>query len=504
MALTFTIMFIVIIVATILPTKALTWSPETPLTTDPAADFQPKILQANDWKIWVVWHSYRTVNVELFYKTSIDGGLSWSVDTRLTNNPATDGTPAIMQSQNGTIWVFWASDRTGNYDIFYKATSNNGLSWSSEVQLTDDPGKDVAPAALQTADGKIWVVWTSRRTLNDELFYKTSSDNGLTWTNDIQLTFNGAEDRYPSIFQAKNGTIWLTWATNRDGTTNFEIYYKTSSNNGGSWSAETRLTRDSNVDTSPSVTQAKDTTVWILWDSDRNKLPGGISQTDLYYNVYNGVSWSGETRFTTNESDDMQGHITQGKTDLFITWVSDRLGNYDIFFTHAFVPVHDVATTEVKPYASKVYSGNPLKINVTVANEGTYNETFGVSIYRNGTLIGTQTVTDLVPDGSRTLTFIWDTTGVPKGYRYTISATAATVPGELDTADNSLTDGTVHVKIPGDINSDNIVNVYDAILLSTNFTHSASDYPDADINSDGYINVLDAIILISHWGETVP
>lgn len=52
---------------------------------------------------------------------------------------------------------------------------------------------------------------------------------------------------------------------------------------------------------------------------------------------------------------------------------------------------------------------------------------------------------------------------------YTIWAEAAAVPGETDTADNKLTDGTVRIKFMGDINDDGKVDIKDLILLLKNF-----------------------------------
>ncbi len=77
-----------------------------------------------------------------------------------------------------------------------------------------------------------------------------------------------------------------------------------------------------------------------------------------------------------------------------------------------------------------------LDITVDVTNEGNINEAFDVTAYANATPIETQTVTNLGSGLTKSLTFTWNTTGVPLG-PYTISATASTVPGETDTADNT-------------------------------------------------------------------
>ena len=500
------ILTILIIMALTSSSHAIVWSAETPLTTDADADFAPVVTQAKDGKIWVVWHSWRYAtpqypnNAELMYRTSSDGGSHWSTETRLTNNPYTDGTPSITQTSDGKIWVVWTSDRYGNFDIFFKFSSTGGSSWSSEIPLTTNEAEDITPSITQTSDGKIWVVWTSGRAANDDIWYKTSPDNGATWTDDTQLTLDTSEDRYPSVMQAENGTIWIVWTTDRN-SNQFEIYYRTSSNGGSSWSPETRLTRDGSEDMFPSVTQAKDGTIWVVWDSDRIKV-SGIPQLDLFYNTYAGATWaSSDTQLTTNDSDDFQPEIYQGKTHLWVVWTSNREGNNDIFYKTLFTPVHDVAVTSVTS-PSTTYFGHTVSVTVVVKNKGTISETFSVTAYRSGTAIGTQTVT-LNPDDSTTLDFPWNTGTATMGARYTISATAQQVPGETDTSDNSLTDGEIHVKILGDIDGDNTVDIYDAIHMVVYFGEPASSYPEADIDGDGYITIYDATYITANYGKTV-
>jgi hypothetical protein len=108
---------------------------------------------------------------------------------------------------------------------------------------------------------------------------------------------------------------------------------------------------------------------------------------------------------------------------------------------------HDVAITNVVPSPTEVTVGENVDINVTVKNEGSFAETFNVTVYRGDTAIATQTSITLTNGTTTTLTFTWDTTGVPEG-TYTISAKVPPLSSEreADKADNTYTDGTVTVQ----------------------------------------------------------
>ena len=107
---------------------------------------------------------------------------------------------------------------------------------------------------------------------------------------------------------------------------------------------------------------------------------------------------------------------------------------------------HNVAVLSVAAYPSTVKTGESVSVNVTVANKGSWNETFTVNVYYDGdSAAAAQTVTNLTPDTNKTLSFTWDTTGVTPG-TYRMNATAGPVEGELNLADNAKLSGTITVE----------------------------------------------------------
>jgi len=113
------------------------------------------------------------------------------------------------------------------------------------------------------------------------------------------------------------------------------------------------------------------------------------------------------------------------------------------------VDVHDVAVTDIAA-PSWVVAGDQVSVDVTVENQGTYEESFTVTLTDTtpepDVLIGSKDVILLAAGAPTTLSFTWDTTGATTG-DHVLEAVASTVTGETDTADNSLT-ATVTVKEP--------------------------------------------------------
>ena len=366
------------------------------------------------------------------------------------------------------------------------------VNWSDEEKrLTWDEFIDGSPSMVQMSDGQIWVLWHSYRTGAADIFYNIY--DGTSWLeNDVRLTYDDDHDASPSILQAYDGTIWVFWTSYRTG--NFDIFYKTSSDNGASWSdPPSQVTEHKAWDMNPSAMQALNREIWVAYETERTG-----PDDDVYYNIYDGSEWSTDTALVTSNSDDFLPCIFQAMNKtIWMAWTTDRDYNCEIYYETTVPNPHDVGVASVSPSSTFAYQGYSIDVHVDVWNYGTNIESFNVTVFGNETVIGVETDVGLAANSYVTLTFPWDVSDVPLGY-YVISATVE-VAVDDDLSDNSFEDGVVQVRIPGDLNGDDHVNVLDATLLSLYFGKSPSEYPPADINGDGDIDVCDATLLIINW-----
>jgi hypothetical protein len=243
---------------------------------------------------------------------------------------------SACQAADGTIWLVWTSDRTGNFEIFCKTSSDYGFSWSNDTQLSFHSGRDLKPVVRQLSDGSVWVVWSSDRSGGYDLYRKVSLNNGGSWSEDVRLTTDSSLDKMPSLVQMSNGTIWLVWASDRTG--NYDLYYKTSSDLGASWTGDTQFTSGPKVESNPCILQTMNGNLWVFW-SKREPADVETATDDMYY-MYSsdgGVTWSDSFQFTTDSYDDIWSSVIQSRrARLWVVWTSDRAdqpdwGNYDIY-----------------------------------------------------------------------------------------------------------------------------------------------------------------------------
>jgi parallel beta-helix repeat protein len=122
--------------------------------------------------------------------------------------------------------------------------------------------------------------------------------------------------------------------------------------------------------------------------------------------------------------------------------------NYPLMKPH--IGIHDIGlrVSISKPVVFVGY--DPITtIEVKIENYGAYHESFNFT-FQMGTTREEQNIT-LESQNSTTITFTWNTTGLPKG-NYTINAYAHPVIGETDVTDNNRT-SLVFIAKAGDLGS---------------------------------------------------
>jgi hypothetical protein len=211
---------------------------------------------------------------DIYCKNSSDNGATWSPATPLVSNLLKEDTfPSITRAADGKLWVVWSSHQLGPYDIWYKFSSDNGTTWSINYCIANDwSGYDTQPSIAGMLDSKPSVVWMR----NDDLFY-TTYEGPLTWSSKKQLTDTLSLDWHPSIIQLGNGEIWVVWDSRLNSSMQSDLYYMSSSNDGGSWSSPIQITNYVLDDDMPSILQAEDGPIWLAWESEIS------DKFDIYY-----------------------------------------------------------------------------------------------------------------------------------------------------------------------------------------------------------------------------
>ena len=298
--------------------------------------------------------------------------------------------------------------------------------------------------------------------------YKYSGPAGPAQTHDIAAT--NVAPSSTSVIENASLNINVTVANNGDFTETFDAGVKANGTNVALNQTVTNLASHTN------------TTLTFVWNT-----------TTFVVGSYSIVAIAGPVAGETNTADNSRsGGIVQ-----IVVPGAD----------------HDVVVTGVAPINTAIGQRFTLNVSVTVANNGLFTETFDVAIYANGTQAApSQTVTNLNAGQNATLVFQWNTTrwiinnSIVEIGNYTLSATATPVPGEPNTANNTLIFGNINVMLPGDANGDGRTNMRDIVYFRDSGAFNAypgmTRYnPQMDIDASGRIDTRDMLIIAINFGK---
>ena len=293
--------------------------------------------------VHVVWQDTRDGIYEIFYKRSTDGGLSWEADTRLTrlaDLASASELPSVAVS-GSVVFVVWNDYQDGNWELYYKRSTDAGSSWEADTRLTkeihkritnDTPHSKFPSVAVSGKD--VHVVWRDDRFGNYEIYYKRSTTGGISWGTDKRLTYHAANSScgFPSVAVSGN-VVHVVWRDDRDG--NLEIYYKRSVDRGSGWGSDTRLTNNSFSSVIPSVSVSGSNVHVVWYDSrDENSENGN---DEIYYkrSTDGGISWGADTRLTDNSFRSEFPSVAASGLNVHVVWCDSRDGNHEIFYKHS-------------------------------------------------------------------------------------------------------------------------------------------------------------------------
>jgi len=82
-------------------------------------------------------------------RSSTDGGLTWSDAVTLSPADSNAGFPAAVGKGDGRIRLWFADQRTGRWNVWYRRSKDLGASWTKAVRISDATGG----TAYKDADG---------------------------------------------------------------------------------------------------------------------------------------------------------------------------------------------------------------------------------------------------------------------------------------------------------------------------------------------------------------
>ena len=323
------IFFILLMINSVTGLTSAKWN--EPYFILPDSD-RPSIIQDKDGIYWIAFNSY--TNPQNIWIMNSNDSINWMNFYQVTVSNLTDYEPNLIQDKKGRFWIVYSSlieiKGTLNFNYDLKLVySDNGINWSNPVNITNSPLIESYPYIMQDKKGRFFITYStySNESINDLDIYLKYSDDGLKWSGPIRITDSLESDIFPIMIQDNSGKYWMLFSRNthlrHKPLLNKYDLFLIYSGDGIHWSDVAEITNLSYNVNYPYFMQDKDGIFWIphmtgITGSEELGIMGSL----------NGTEWT-DSEVLSNYSN--EGYF---KTD-YKSMIQDRNGSFIYAFTSA-------------------------------------------------------------------------------------------------------------------------------------------------------------------------
>jgi hypothetical protein len=100
-----------------------------------------------------------------------------------------DAAPTAITGDN--IYVAWWTNKTGNDEVMFRASTDAGKTFGDKINLSNTPDADSTRVEIDSDANSVVVTWWETNQTDDIPVMKVSNDNGKTFGPLLKLGVNG-------------------------------------------------------------------------------------------------------------------------------------------------------------------------------------------------------------------------------------------------------------------------------------------------------------------------
>jgi hypothetical protein len=317
-------------------------------------------IAVSDNDVYVIWAEFTTSNNiqvkladsttgnwDIFFRSSNDNGATFSDTINLSNNAGESGRHRIAVSDNN-VYVVWHH----NGDIFFRSSNDNGATFSDTINLSNNPvsentvdpndnaGNETSTKRsdlpqIAVSDNDVYVIWANYIPGDYDIFFRSSNDNGATFSNAVNLETSFGLADLPQVAVSDNH-VYVTWH-DYSLAEGLDIFFRASNDNGATFGTAVSLIRNVGY-TASSPLVVSSNNVYVV---------SAVGNIDIFFRASNdnGATFSSAISLSKGIEASSDPHMAVSGSNVYVVWEDYVTGNPDIFFT-TFIPSIDSQAEE--------------------------------------------------------------------------------------------------------------------------------------------------------------
>ena len=250
------------------------FQPAVNLSNDAGSALSPQVAVSANY-VFVVWRDNSPGNDDVFLESSSNFGVSFGSPANLSNNPGESFNPKISVT-GSDVYVVWADNTPGHYQVLFRGSTNYGVAFTPSLSqpalnVSNDPGIAIEPQ-VSSSGNNVYVAWRDSTTGNSQIFFKGSNDNGLSFPGAPLLNLShDSGTAYNAHMGSAGANVYVGWSDTTPGVE--QMFLANSMNSGGSFGNWTDLSNDQGFSLNPQVA-ASGLNVYVVW---QDSAPGNYN-----------------------------------------------------------------------------------------------------------------------------------------------------------------------------------------------------------------------------------
>src|SRR5258706_5122733 len=177
-----------------------TWGPI--MCLDSVSAFWPGLAASGSLVVMSINKQPIVGNTEVYFRRSVDSGTTWDSLQLISNANGRSEDPAIA-ALGSHVHLSWNDNRSGIMQIYYRYSSDAGLTWNPETPLTNAVSPSTCYTSMVCLNGTFADVPYGYNAGNFDVWLRQSADSGAVFSNAQQLTNASTGELYP--FMTRDG-----------------------------------------------------------------------------------------------------------------------------------------------------------------------------------------------------------------------------------------------------------------------------------------------------------